>query len=883
MASPTPSIETLTDETMQNPRSNIGDSASCNNLEQSESMHLFPLLSSNSRKEDESSDLCTKFNELPPVKSKVRHELTASLGDLSKVKERVLKSVIDDLPDNPLLDTISITSSRSLFVNTGTRMKSDFGTRAGSSDRAGDRAGTSDRANYKFGADDSAGTSDKAGTSGKAGTSEQPGSNDRAESTDETEPNAYNGPKYQFPVDTYRTNQLWDFYQVDFREFKLSSFEMTLDKQQKALLSDLIYTLSGVRGFFITPLPRNNIAKDISAYETKFRVHECIDKSLAHIAHEILPLASHFVGIQKLMAITGGRGQVNNALNAALMDLSHDFYLLLAQAEAELEQDRLTLPKLLYYMQPTIWIMRDIWASLSKILLCDLKGAALLSHLCESLNNMAGNKSTQDSMMDLTNKAAQPYMNMLQLWTQKGVIVDKFKEFMIMDNESKHMGQLADHYFDIYWEKRYTIRSECIPSFLKNYSDMILRTGKYLNVIRQCGKRGMPTKLIDLRYNPRDEQEHVKVINDAYVFSARMLLDVLLSDNDMMGHLQSVKRYFLLHQGDFIMEFMDACEDELTKNVDHVQPMTLENLLGLSLRLTSARNDKYKDNLHCELLTYDLVTQMSKIMKPSDGWKTSDRLDLNGLECFAFTYEAKWPVSLVLNHTSISKYQMLFRQLFYCKHVERQLCNIWKENSMAKKLPSNVSELYRSAFTLRQRMMNAIQNLEYYMMTEIIEPYWHLFVVNLKKVENIDKLLSLHQDFLDVCLKNCMLTEQSHLNRAIFKLCKICLKFCEFIQQSESFFLKPELKTMVRDQSDSEIAAPDQKQSKDSMDQSDTFAKRVKNFDAEFTTMLISFLKQLNDLAQANTGDRFIYLVRRINFNGYYSEQMEKLHDIKYK
>jgi gamma-tubulin complex component 2 len=39
-----------------------------------------------------------------------------------------------------------------------------------------------------------------------------------------------------------------------------------------------------------------------------------------------------------------------------------------------------------------------------------------------------------------------------------------------------------------YWEKRYTIRRERIPVFLERVADVILRTGKYLNVIRQCGE-----------------------------------------------------------------------------------------------------------------------------------------------------------------------------------------------------------------------------------------------------------------------------------------------------------------------------------------------------------------------------------------------------------
>ena len=42
-------------------------------------------------------------------------------------------------------------------------------------------------------------------------------------------------------------------------------------------------------------------------------------------------------------------------------------------------------------------------------------------------------------------------------------------------------------YSDDYWEKRYTIAPHKIPTFLAKVADKLLRTGKYLNVIRQCG------------------------------------------------------------------------------------------------------------------------------------------------------------------------------------------------------------------------------------------------------------------------------------------------------------------------------------------------------------------------------------------------------------
>lgn len=113
---------------------------------------------------------------------------------------------------------------------------------------------------------------------------------------------------------------------------------------------------------------------------------------------------------------------------------------------------------------------------------------------------------------------------------------------------------------------------------------------------------------------------------------------------------------------------------------------------------------------------------------------------------------------------------------------------VWKENNNANKFAPATAELYRSAFTLRQRMMSAVQNIEYYMMIEVIEPTWHEFVAKLDAVSNVDEVLLVHQDFLDDCLYNCML-KTPELLRAVTKLCNICLAFCKFIQVRKCFFM----------------------------------------------------------------------------------------------
>lgn len=44
---------------------------------------------------------------------------------------------------------------------------------------------------------------------------------------------------------------------------------------------------------------------------------------------------------------------------------------------------------------------------------------------------------------------------------------------------------------------------------------------------------------------------------------------------------------------------------------------------------------------------------------------------------------------------------------------------------------------FAGAFALRQRMLNFVQNIQYYMMFEVMEPTWHIMENNLKSVSRI--------------------------------------------------------------------------------------------------------------------------------------------------
>ena len=49
----------------------------------------------------------------------------------------------------------------------------------------------------------------------------------------------------------------------------------------------------------------------------------------------------------------------------------------------------------------------------------------------------------------------------------------------------------------------------------------------------------------------------------------------------------------------------------------------------------------------------------------------------------------------------------------------------------------------------------------YYMQIEVLEPNMHKLRHSLKKVKTVDEIIMLHSNFLDECLKECLLTDQN--------------------------------------------------------------------------------------------------------------------------
>ncbi|CAJ0828336.1 12483_t:CDS:10 [Entrophospora sp. SA101] len=132
----------------------------------------------------------------------------------------------------------------------------------------------------------------------------------------------------------------------------------------------------------------------------------------------------------------------------------------------------------------------------------------------------------------------------------------------------------------------------------------------------------------------------------------------------------------------------------------------------------------------------------------STSQSTTSNPNNNRIEALTFDYIVPFPLSLVISRKSLTKYQLLFRHLFYLKHAEQLLYNTWKEHTKSyywkhgSGHPS-IEGWKGQLYALRQKMIVFVQQFIYYVTSE---------------ASTVDQVLKYHSDFLDTCLKECMLT-----------------------------------------------------------------------------------------------------------------------------
>jgi len=423
------------------------------------------------------------------------------------------------------------------------------------------------------------------------------------------------------------------------------------------------------------------------------------------------------------------------------------------------------------------------------------KGGNVIRLLTERLSFMSGDPAARTLLQTLLRDSSRPYMAMLNEWLHHGGIKDPHAEFLVKEQQSIKREKLEEDYTDEYWEKRYTIRDDDVPPQLEGVKDKVLLAGKYLNVVRECGGVDVSIEVKDV---PKsfDDPRFLDNVNAAYAHANSSLLKLLLTTHALSDRLRSMKHYFFLDRSDFFTYFLDLGASELRKPFRAVNVGKLQSLLDLVLRQPDsvAALDPFKEDVKVQMNDVGLTKFLMGVVnvrgidqdapdESLDRYRTpatqpsaeDHESSMTGYEALEFKFSVPFPLSLVISSKTVLRYQILFRYLVSMRHLEGLLVNSWEDHHKVlswthRSSDPKLERWKRRAWTLRARMLVFVQQFTYYCTSEVIEPNWHNLMARVngdstsgrdgstqKVTRTVDELMEDHVDFLDTCLKECML------------------------------------------------------------------------------------------------------------------------------
>ncbi|ORZ02633.1 Spc98 family-domain-containing protein [Syncephalastrum racemosum] len=505
---------------------------------------------------------------------------------------------------------------------------------------------------------------------------------------------------------------------------------------ESALLRDLIFVFQGIDG--------QHIKLDCGTNEY------VLDASRGHVSQPtkdfVLRLAELGWLYRRVQTFVHARyndpsvGLVGQAFCFALQRELTDYYKFIAILEGQIEkqttasttEQTLTLKRLLVWTRDSFQRLR-----LMSVLVdaCqDQKGGTLVSTMHNYTKH--GDPFIQQFIKDMLEEVSKPFYEMLQRWVYEGELDDPYGEFFVACDPMVSEEEL--------WQSKYSIRKDMIPSYISNeLAQKIFSIGKSLNFIRySCHD----DTLVNKYHAPEEPVQTFQYgnilavtqsIDDTYRETSKRLLDLLRNKYKLMDHLQALKRYLLLGQGDFIQYLMDTLGPGLSRPAN---TLLRHNLTGVLETAVRASNAQYDDP---EILNR-LDVRLLEISSGDLGW-----------DVFTLDYHVDSPINTVFSPKAMNLYLRMFNFLWRLKRVEYTLTAAWRRWGIAARTKlADVDQhlrqdLHQAQMTI-SRMVHFVYQLQHYYLFEVLECSWEKLKrdINNDKTMDLDAIIEAHLLYL---------------------------------------------------------------------------------------------------------------------------------------
>ncbi|EAS32807.3 spindle pole body component [Coccidioides immitis RS] len=335
----------------------------------------------------------------------------------------------------------------------------------------------------------------------------------------------------------------------------------------------------------------------------------------------------------------------------------------------------------------------------------------------------------------------RPFYGMLTQWIYDGELSDPYREFFVVQPENRPDVDPRRTATSV-WDEKYKLNGVMVPTIMTHdFAKKVFLIGKSLNFIRYgCGDSAWVIAYSrdaskELRYGDTATLE--TSIDKAYKTTMARLIYLMDSKFRLFEHLNALKKYLLLGQGDFIALLMESLASNLDRPANSQYRHTLTAQLEHAIRASNAQYDS-PDVLR------RLDARMLELSHGEIGW-----------DCFTLEYKIDAPVDVVITPWASTQYLKLFNFLWRVKRVEFALGSTWRRcmtgaRGVLGSVEDKVGPDWKRARCVIAEMIHFICQLQYYILFEVIEASWDQLQVAMSKPEcTLDDLIEAHTKYLN--------------------------------------------------------------------------------------------------------------------------------------
>ena len=383
------------------------------------------------------------------------------------------------------------------------------------------------------------------------------------------------------------------------------------------------------------------------------------------------------------------------------------------------------------------------------------RGGQLLS-LIHGLSSSHGDPFVVSFAEKLLAQVARPFYEMLRHWIYDGELIDPYHEFFIAEPDPNALPAIDHrHVATSVWEEKYKLDVGMVPSIISSeFSRKVFLIGKSLNFIRNnCGDSDWVIQYSKSNSKSLDHGNTANLsqsIDVAYRTTMSRLTHLMSTKFGLFTHLTAIRKYMLLAQGDFFELLLESLAQHLDRPVNLMYRHNLTSQLEHAIRHSNAQYDD------AEVLRR-LDARMLELSSGEIGW-----------DCFTLEYKISAPCDVVITQWANTQYLKIFNLLWRIKRVEYSLSSTCKRcmtggRGVLAAVSDELGNDWKRSRCVVAEMVHFINQLQYYLLFEVIEASWKKLEEALQKPEaTLDDLIEAHTTYLNNITKKGLIGQQRH-------------------------------------------------------------------------------------------------------------------------